>query len=203
MPTNGNLSDTLLVSVDGKLVSLAAAPYVRAMFDAMEDDGVGRPFIRWGYRTLAEQVEMREEYGTGAALPGTSNHGWGNSLDLASGPAPHWYALTRAQLAWLRRRADDFGFDEDVPGESWHWTFRLKPTIKLNNPAAAPEEADDPMNHIRGLKLADGRFVVQNLADHTYYEVGSTSQWNYLKALGLKLVSGPQAVSVISGFRKI
>ncbi|MDH3678845.1 MAG: M15 family metallopeptidase [Acidimicrobiia bacterium] len=72
------------------------------------------------YRSLAGQHDVAERkgiYGQGglAAVPGTSNHGWGLSTDLAlDGPA----------LSWMREHAWRYGFVEDVPREPWHWTYR-------------------------------------------------------------------------------
>ncbi|QGG97136.1 hypothetical protein GH723_14760 [Actinomarinicola tropica] len=50
-----------------------------------------------------------------AATPGTSNHGWGLSVDLDLNPASE---------AWMKANAPRFGFVEDVPREPWHWTYR-------------------------------------------------------------------------------
>lgn len=73
------------------------------------------------YRSLHDQEHLAATkgiYGQGglAAVPGTSNHGWGRSLDLDVGD--------RATLDWLRANGPSFGFHEDVPGEPWHWTYR-------------------------------------------------------------------------------
>lgn len=148
MSSNGRLNTRTLVLVGGKLFAASAAPYFEAMFEDMEDAGVGRPTVRHGYRDIATQVEMREEYGTGAAIVGTSNHGWGISADLASGPAPQWYALTRAQLAWLRKYAIRYGIVEDVPGESWHWTLKKTPTINLKERARMDAETRKKIDQI-------------------------------------------------------
>lgn len=71
------------------------------------------------YRTYESQVELAERkglYSQGglAAVPGTSDHGWGRSLDLG---------LNAKALAWMRENAQAYGFEEDVPRESWHWTY--------------------------------------------------------------------------------
>jgi LAS superfamily LD-carboxypeptidase LdcB len=50
-----------------------------------------------------------------AATPGTSNHGWGLSVDLD---------LDATAQAWMRQNGARYGFVEDVPREPWHWTFR-------------------------------------------------------------------------------
>ena len=72
------------------------------------------------YRPLDVQERLVEEkglYSQGglAARPGTSNHGWGLSVDLD---------LDADALAWMRGNAWRFGFVEDVPREPWHWTYR-------------------------------------------------------------------------------
>ncbi len=72
------------------------------------------------YRDLPTQVRLAAEKGLYmqgglSALPGTSPHGWGLSVDLdLDAPAQHW----------MRTNAWRFGFVEDVPREPWHWTFR-------------------------------------------------------------------------------
>lgn len=71
------------------------------------------------YRDYDAQVRLAEEkglYSQGglAATPGTSNHGWGLSLDLDLDPKA---------LSWMRANAEKYGFVEDVPREPWHWTF--------------------------------------------------------------------------------
>ncbi|WP_432534383.1 M15 family metallopeptidase [Kineococcus arenarius] len=71
------------------------------------------------YRSYEQQVDVARRkglYSQGglAAKPGTSEHGWGLSLDLD---------LDGEALTWMRAHAEEFGFSENVPRESWHWTF--------------------------------------------------------------------------------
>lgn len=84
---------------------------------AASADGVSLGIIA-SYRDLTTQQRLAAEkglYSQGglAASPGTSNHGWGLSLDLDP-----------AAQAWMREHAWRFGFVEDVPREPWHWTYR-------------------------------------------------------------------------------
>ncbi len=72
------------------------------------------------YRPIADQHRLAGElglYSEGglAAVPGTSNHGWGVATDLD---------LDASALAWMRENAANYGFVEDVPREPWHWTYR-------------------------------------------------------------------------------
>ena len=71
------------------------------------------------YRSYDQQVDLAKRkglYSQGglAATPGTSNHGWGLSLDLDLDPKA---------LSWMRANAERHGFVEDVPREPWHWTY--------------------------------------------------------------------------------
>lgn len=72
------------------------------------------------YRSYDQQVDVARRkglYSQGglAATPGTSDHGWGMSLDLD---------LDNRAQAWMRANAGRYGFAEDVPREPWHWTFK-------------------------------------------------------------------------------
>ncbi len=71
------------------------------------------------YRSYEGQVDVARRkglYSEGglAAKPGTSDHGWGRSLDLD---------LDSKAQSWMRTNAGRFGYVEDVPREPWHWTF--------------------------------------------------------------------------------
>ncbi|MCB0995990.1 MAG: D-alanyl-D-alanine carboxypeptidase family protein [Acidimicrobiales bacterium] len=72
------------------------------------------------YRSLDRQYELADQLGLYrdgglAAVPGTSEHGWGLSLDLDMDPAT---------TAWMQANGPRYGFVADVPGEPWHWTYR-------------------------------------------------------------------------------
>ena len=95
-----------------------AAAAFRDLHAAAARDGV-RLGVTDSYRSYEQQVDVARRkglYSQGglAARPGTSDHGWGRSLDLD---------LDRKALAWMRRHARDHGFVEDVPREPWHWTY--------------------------------------------------------------------------------
>jgi LAS superfamily LD-carboxypeptidase LdcB len=73
------------------------------------------------YRTYDQQVELAAEkglYADGglAAVPGTSNHGWGLAVDFN--------VNTPAALEWLRTNGHSYGFVEASRREPWHWEFR-------------------------------------------------------------------------------
>lgn len=97
------------------------APAARAYTDlaaAAARDGV-HIGINSSYRSVEEQQELVDRYGLysqggRAAAPGSSDHGWGVSVDLQ---------LDDRAQAWMRANAGRYGFVEDVPREPWHWTF--------------------------------------------------------------------------------
>jgi len=78
-----------------------------------------------GFRTYAEQQALVDELGlypnangTGAAAPGTSNHEFGNAVDLALGAKG---SQTRANnIGWLAANAGNYGLGFPVPNEPWH-----------------------------------------------------------------------------------
>lgn len=96
-----------------------AAESFKAMRAAAAADGV-KIGITDSYRSYDAQVDLAKRKGLYkdgglAAVPGTSNHGWGLATDLD---------LDDRAQAWMRTNASRFGFVEDVPREPWHWTYR-------------------------------------------------------------------------------
>ncbi len=72
------------------------------------------------YRSYAAQVDVAQRkglYSQGglAAVPGTSDHGWGMAVDLD---------LDAQAQAWMRSHGPAYGFHEDTPREPWHWGFK-------------------------------------------------------------------------------
>lgn len=100
-------------------LSAPAAAAFRDLEAAASRDGISFR-VTDSYRSYDEQVDLARRkglYSQGglAALPGTSDHGLGLSVDLGlDGPAQEW----------MRANAGRFGFVEDVPREPWHWTFQ-------------------------------------------------------------------------------
>ncbi len=122
-----------------RMTAATAQAYDR-MAAAAQSDGrrCDLTYAMNGYRSYLDQVKMVQEcglYGAGgwAALPGTSNHGNGVALDLDDGSVATCECRTgtcaacksgkRLKDSWLARRARDFGFVADVPGEGWHFHY--------------------------------------------------------------------------------
>ena len=118
---NGKVPTDALGSVGttGHRLWAPAASAFDTLLTAAKADGV-EIGITDSYRTYDSQVDLAERkglYSQGglAASPGTSDHGWGLSLDLKLDPAA---------LSWMRANGATYGFAEDVPREPWHWTFQ-------------------------------------------------------------------------------
>jgi hypothetical protein len=78
------------------------------------------------YRSFAEQVAVKAAKPTLAAVPGTSNHGWGVAVDLCGGVQ----SFGTTQHRWMVDHAMSFGWFHpawaqqggSLP-EAWHWEF--------------------------------------------------------------------------------
>lgn len=84
------------------------------------------------YRTLAAQIDVRRRKPGLAAIPGTSNHGWGLAVDLCSPGGGQWVRGSTYDI-WMHQNAPTFGWVH--PGwaepsgskpEPWHWGFPTK-----------------------------------------------------------------------------
>jgi LAS superfamily LD-carboxypeptidase LdcB len=118
---NGRIPAAALVEIGrgGHRLYGPAAQAFQVMEAAAAADGVTFG-VTDSYRSYEEQVDLVERkglYSEGglAARPGTSDHGWGLSLDLD---------LDSTAQAWMRANGARYGFVEDVPREPWHWTFQ-------------------------------------------------------------------------------
>lgn len=118
---NGQIPATAMAPI-GQGAHRLWGPAARAfqqMSAAAAQDGVAIR-VSDSYRSFDEQVDLAERKGLYrqgglAAVPGTSNHGWGRALDIDT---------SGGTVEWLRANAARFGFHEDVPREPWHWTYR-------------------------------------------------------------------------------
>jgi cell wall-associated NlpC family hydrolase len=114
------------LGVGGHSLRCDAAAAYRAMSAAFAT-AFGSPIcITDSYRTYASQVRLYGEKPSLAAVPGTSNHGWGLAVDLCGG-IDHYGT---AQYNWMKANAGRFGYlhpDWAEPGngreEPWHWEY--------------------------------------------------------------------------------
>lgn len=164
---NGELPGTVLEPCEiGKMVlTREAARSMRAMMKKAWRDGV-RLWATGTYRTYNGQVilfkkrydnkqrDTRHEFWqgknwwlkpkvAGAAVPGTSNHGWGLSIDFARKDK---LGITRSldtkTLSWLATNSPSFGWWNTVKSENWHFCWCLgdgpMPTAVLAEESSFP-----------------------------------------------------------------
>jgi hypothetical protein len=62
----------------------------------------------------------------GAAVPGTSNHGWGLAVDFSlRNKLGQEKPLNTAALSWLTKNGPSFGWWNTTHSENWHWCWCL------------------------------------------------------------------------------
>lgn len=118
---NGHVPASALeqVGTTGSSMWAPAAESLERLIAAAKADGITIG-VTEGYRSYDEQVSLAKTkglYSEGglAAVPGTSEHGWGMAADLK---------LDSAGLAWMRAHASEYGFYATAPRESWHWGYK-------------------------------------------------------------------------------
>lgn len=117
MATNGNIpaSDLGPIAGGGQLVHPAAAAWNAMAAHIYHETGVkiASNGSLSTYRTYAQQVYMKSVYGSNAATPGTSNHGWGLAVDTDDSYYVNKYGAPFGyQKAW-----------SDASWEPWHMKY--------------------------------------------------------------------------------
>jgi hypothetical protein len=119
---NGNIPAAALepIGQDGHRLWAPAAESYKQLVAAAATDGIDLT-VTDSYRSYDQQVELADRkglYADGglAAVPGTSNHGWGVAVDFN--------VNSPAALEWLKTNGHTYGFVEAVTREPWHWEFR-------------------------------------------------------------------------------
>ena len=131
--TNGAVPDSELLQVSPScLAYYRAAPSLISLLAAAHRDGI-RLAPEECYRDYAGQVQARNDWCARgacdmAAVPGTSNHGWGKAVDLRDQSGE--LTFDSAGYAWLKAHAGWFGWNHPgvmEPGgsvpEPWHWEW--------------------------------------------------------------------------------
>jgi peptidoglycan hydrolase CwlO-like protein len=126
---NGNLDPSSLcplwMAPGHRLRSDAAAAFNKlSQFHAAS---VGNPLcVTDSYRSYSEQVSVYHRKPGLAAVPGSSEHGWGKAVDFCGGVE----TFGSAAYGWMKANAGRFGFfhpDWAEPAgskpEAWHWEF--------------------------------------------------------------------------------
>ncbi|MFI2362596.1 D-alanyl-D-alanine carboxypeptidase family protein [Promicromonospora sp. NPDC019610] len=158
---NGRIPADVLCALPfapGHLLRCDAAERLTALSARFEDE-FGYPIpLTDSYRSYDLQVAVKGTKPHHAAIPGTSNHGWGLAIDLgdpvAGGSSPEY--------VWLRLHAPGYGWDnpswarlDGAKPEPWHFEFFAAGSVPnraidpadvgtWRSPAASRTEPADP-----------------------------------------------------------
>ena len=114
------------LGVGGHQLRCDAAAAYRAMSTAFAAEMGGPICITDSYRTYASQVDLYGRKPALAAVPGTSNHGWGLAVDLCGGidnfgtSAYQWMVANAGRFGYLHPTWADPGNGREEP---WHWEY--------------------------------------------------------------------------------
>jgi hypothetical protein len=116
-------SSQLCAIAGGRLRPDAASAFIK-MSQAYKQMFGTNICVTDSYRSYTEQVKVFRQRPSLAAVPGTSNHGWGLALDLGCGVQ----SSRSAQYRWMAANAGRFGWVHPAwaihdPFEPWHWEF--------------------------------------------------------------------------------
>jgi zinc D-Ala-D-Ala carboxypeptidase len=121
---NGRLPRELLtpIGIGQHRLWAPAAQQFMAMRTAAAQQGVSIS-VTDSYRNYDSQVELAARKGLSqngglAAVPGTSEHGWGLAVDMD---------VNGAGMAWLRANGATYGWVQPTTREPWHWEFHGLP----------------------------------------------------------------------------
>jgi D-alanyl-D-alanine carboxypeptidase len=121
--SNGQLPASMLRGIPGgRLEAGAAASWLRlrAHIGAKHGVWICPTSSRTAYRTYGEQMYFWRLYLSGrgalAARPGTSNHGWGTTVDVPSMRMAQLINQEGAEFGWQKRWSD-------APSEWWHFKY--------------------------------------------------------------------------------
>lgn len=106
-----------------------------------------RPIKRWDSDNNGVLENWYQRPGTAqAAVPGTSNHGWGLAVDIGEerDGDDGVESIDDGTVRWLIVNAHRFGFSGEIQDEPWHWRYFAGDNI----PAAvlAFEQGDDDVS---------------------------------------------------------
>ena len=115
-----------LWGTSGQILRADAAAAFNALSRAYAETFSAPLCVTDSYRSFEEQVAVRLAKPTLAAVPGSSNHGWGVAIDLCDGVE----SFGTPQHRWMQENAMAFGWFHPSwahaggpKPEAWHWEY--------------------------------------------------------------------------------
>ena len=116
--SNGQIPSSWLGNVPGSnagLLKPAALSYTAMHYHSLKTTGVSLAIVDGAvgrtYRSYARQVMAKQIYGSNAATPGSSNHGYARAIDL----------MSTSQRSAIDRIGARYGFAKRCSDASWEW----------------------------------------------------------------------------------
>jgi hypothetical protein len=168
---NGKLPDSALAPIaQGRL---AKDNYCAASWNAMNVEARSRGLeivptgSKSSYRTYEQQVELYNAYlnGTGnlAAVPGTSNHGWGLAVDVATQEMRSMIDDIGRKFGWAKEWSD-------APSEWWHLKYATGVWSGSDPGPSGSGLAEEDVLGVACAVAANGNF-------HVFAEASDGSVW--------------------------
>jgi hypothetical protein len=125
--SNGLIPVSKLCSItSGHMLRCDAAAAYKQLASSFKAKFGSTLCITDSYRSYASQVDLYARKPSLAALPGTSNHGWGVAVDLCGGIQ----SFGTTQYKWMEAHAGAYGWvhpawarQGGTRQEPWHWEF--------------------------------------------------------------------------------
>ena len=136
---NGQLPAEALCALPGHVDQALRPDAARALvaLSAAYQEWFGEPIcLTDSYRSLGSQQALAVRKPGLAAIPGTSEHGWGLAVDFACGiegydtPQHRWMIVNGGRFGW---RQPDWAKDDGEREEPWHWEFRPPTSLRATD----------------------------------------------------------------------
>lgn len=210
---NGQIPTSALASVAGVLLHPEAASSMTRLRTAYASALGTTLGITEGYRDLARQQYLYNEYKAGrgnlAAVPGTSNHGWATAVDfsfpitVAGTPGHNWLKANSRAYGWWWAGGT---FSQVEP---WHWEYVLGSATVPNQPTTPKPPEDDDMGKVvmigdnTGLWLADiGAKTKYNIAMGGLDAASGIARKDVFVAMGIPFYDKQSGI-LLAGFTDI
>lgn len=183
----------------------AANAFNRMAKDFQAATGVPLKFVE-AYRSYDMQVVLRNAYlagkGNVAAIPGTSNHGWGLAFDFAY-PMTSWN--TQGQ-AWFRANEARYGFSSAQgvgDDEPWHKVYVGSTTTAAGGNSTPIQEAKDIFMQDAAFKSDSNSTVYLYIVETGGVRTLSGPEWTILTSadptLKATVLSVAQTSAIVNG----
>jgi peptidoglycan hydrolase-like protein with peptidoglycan-binding domain len=172
---NGQLPDTMLqrIGVGSHRLHPSAAAAFGKLRELAASAGIDLTCTD-SYRTLDQQIDLKQRKPQWSATPGRSVHGWGFAVDVSIGMPPK--AFGASVLRWLNDNGPPSGWFLGRPkDEPWHWVYRGETQAVAHDGAPTEPAAPDALDPAQGdLVQVDPAAIDSAITANVEISMGST-----------------------------